>query len=270
MQAMEDAVRQVRSLRLETGGTATGTDELVGVPVEAQVCIDVERVETYTLLAVPVDREALAAGFLLTEGVIDDMDDLVSLAPCTDDPHVIRARLKNRLPRIDEPGRNLLIASSCGLCGAEDLDAKLASLPRVGDTLRVDASILRQVSGALPARQPWFARCGGTHAATISTSDGIAIASAEDTGRHNALDKAIGKCLLAGQSSRGKVVMLSGRVSLEMVSKCARAGIELVAAVSATTSLAIDVAERCGITLCAFVRETRATVFCHPHRVLPV
>jgi FdhD protein len=183
---------------------------------------------------------------------------------------VIRARLKNPLPRIQEPGRNLLIASSCGLCGAENLDAKIASLPRVSDTLRVDTRVLRRVSDHLPASQPWFARCGGTHAAAIATSDGITMASAEDTGRHNALDKAIGKCLLAGQSSRGKAVMLSGRVSLEMVSKCARAGIELIAAVSTTTSLAIDVAERCGITLCAFVRETRATVFCHPHRVLPV
>jgi FdhD protein len=91
---------------------------------------------------------------------------------------------------------------------------------------------------------------------------------AEDIGRHNALDKVIGACLLRRLSPAGHGVALSGRVSLELIGKCARAGIELVAAVSAPTSLALDAAERCGITLCAFVRDHRATVYCHPHRIL--
>jgi len=265
---MSDPLRTVDGLRLATDGEAARVDESVRIVVEEQVCIDVERVETYTLLAIPQDREALAAGFLLTEGVIDSADDLVSLAPCVDDPLVIRARLKNPVPRIDDPGRNLLIVSSCGLCGAEDLDAKIASLPEVGDTLRIEAGLLHAVSRELRAGQPLFAECGGTHAAAIFDSRGKVVASAEDAGRHNALDKAIGKCLLSGKASAGCAVMLSGRVSLEMVSKSARAGIELIAAVSATTSLGVDVAEKCGVTLCAFVRETRATVFTHPHRVL--
>ena len=99
------------------------------------------------------------------------------------------------------------------------------------------------------------------------TAEGKLLAVAEDIGRHSALDKAIGKCLLRGLRPAGCGAMLSGRVSLEMVSKCVRAGIELITAVSAPTSMAIDVAGRCGVTLCAFVRETRATVFTHPGRI---
>ena len=89
----------------------------------------------------------------------------------------------------------------------------------------------------------------------------------EDIGRHNALDKAVGKCLLEDRPLRGLGVMLSGRSSLEMLTKASQAGLEIVAAVSAPTSLAIDVAERCGITLCGYVRADRATIYTHPHRV---
>jgi FdhD protein len=127
--------------------------------------------------------------------------------------------------------------------------------------------VLRSLGGALRERQVLFDSCGGTHAAGIFDGSGTILASAEDAGRHNALDKAIGKCLLAGTPTAGLGVVLSGRTSFEMVGKCAKAGIELISAVSAPTTLAIDVAERCNITLCAFVRETRATVFSHSRRV---
>jgi FdhD protein len=113
-----------------------------------------------------------------------------------------------------------------------------------------------------------FEACGGTHAVGLFDAAGELVAHAEDTGRHNALDKAIGRCLRSGRSPAGLGAELSGRVSLEMVGKCVRAGIEMISAISAPTSLAIEVAERCGLTLCAFVRESRATVFTHPQRVI--
>jgi FdhD protein len=195
------------------------------------------------------------------------MDEVVSLKPCDDDPMTIRVRLEGAVPRIDDPGRNLLIVSSCGLCGAENLAAKLESLPVVGNTLRVRPEVLPAAHEAVRRAQPLFAASGGTHAAGVFDSGGEILASAEDAGRHNALDKAIGRCLMTDRSPAGCGVVLSGRVSLEMVGKCARAGIELISAISAPTSLAVEVAERRGITLCAFVRETRATVFSHPGRV---
>jgi FdhD protein len=267
--AAGDPVREVRARRIGTGGkSGAALEESVGVALEAAVSIDVEGVETYTLLCTPEDSRALAAGFLLSEGVIDDLDEVTHLAPCEDDPSVLRVRLKGRVPRLQDEGRNLLIVSSCGLCGAASLEQKLNAMPRVKETLRLESAVLPLVSERLRERQSLFRSCGGTHAAAIFTAGGEILASAEDVGRHNALDKAIGRCLLEGRSPGGCGAVLSGRVSLEMVGKCARAGIELISAISAPTSLAIEVAERCGITLCAFVRETRATVFSHPARVL--
>jgi FdhD protein len=203
----------------------------------------------------------------LSEGIVDSLNDVTSLELCKDDPDLVRVRLKELRPKIDDADRNLLIVSSCGLCGAVGLDERLRSLPRVGDTLRVDSRTLREVGESLRQKQPLFEACGGTHAAAIFTADGNLVTVAEDTGRHNALDKAIGHCLRSGRAPAGWGAVLSGRVSLEMVGKCARAGIELTSAISAPTSLAVEVADRCGITLCAFVRETRATAFTHPHRV---
>jgi FdhD protein len=117
------------------------------------------------------------------------------------------------------------------------------------------------------ARQRFFARTGGTHAAGIFKADGEMLAIGEDIGRHNAFDKAMGQCLLRGVSTAGHAAVLSGRVSVELVAKAARAGLELVAAISAPSSLAIELAERCRITLCGFVRENRATAYAQPHRI---
>jgi FdhD protein len=267
-QDRDDAIRKVPARRLSTADApGPAASETVAVVREAPVTIDVERVESYTLLCTPDDNVALATGFLLSEGIIDGLDDVASLEACRDDPDTVRVRLKDHVPRIDDADRNLLIVSSCGLCGAEGLDARLAALPRVGDALRVTGATLRAVAQRVRDVQPLFAACGGTHAAALFTAGGELVTSAEDAGRHNALDKAIGRCLQAGRAPAGCGAALSGRVSLEMVGKSARAGLELISAISAPTSLAIEVAERCGITLCAFVRETRATAFTHPHRI---
>jgi len=262
------ALQLVRATRISTaGGPLASAGESLRVPREVALTIDLQGIDSYTLLCTPGDKVPLAAGFLLSEGIIESMDDVASLRICQDDPEVVRARLNRERPAIAGSGRNLLIVSSCGACGDEDLWAKLASLPAVGDSLRLEAEVLRTVVGAMREHQRMFQVCGGTHAAGIFDRRGRILSAAEDAGRHNALDKAIGKLLLAGQPSAGCAVFLSGRVSLEMVSKCARAGIELIAAVSASTSLAVEIAEKCGITLCAFVRGTRATVFTHPHRI---
>ncbi len=264
------ALRRVRARRISTEGTtAKAVDEEVAVIAEAPLSIDVDGIESYTLLCTPDDARALAVGFLCSEGIIDSLDDVASIQPCADDASILRVRLRaDGPPRIDDETRNLLIVSSCGLCGARDLGKKLAALPEVPDTLRVPCHQLRAANDALGDRQPCFRATGGCHAVGIFDAAGTLLSWAEDAGRHNALDKAIGKCLLEGRSPAGCGAVLSGRASLEMVAKCARAGIELLSAISAPTSLAIEVAEQCGITLCAFVRQSRATLFSHPHRVL--
>jgi FdhD protein len=266
-----DAVRYVRADRISTGDAAEQpAEENVCVVKEAAVTIDVEGVETYTLLCTPTERRALAVGFLFTEGVVESMADIEVLKECDDDPNTIRVRLIGKVPQIGDAGRNLLIVSSCGACGSENLKERIAALPSVGDALRIEARLLRSVYGALRRRQSLFEACGGTHAAAVFDERGEIVSCAEDTGRHSALDKAIGTCLLAGIPTVGRGVALTSRLSLEMVGKCSRAGIELISAVSAPTSMAIDVARTCNITLCAFVREARATVFTHSVRVIGV
>jgi FdhD protein len=233
------------------------------------VTIDVESVETFTVLCTPTDRRAMAAGFLFTEGVVEHRDEIKTLKECEDDPGTIRVQLADPSAgrRLDDSGRNLLIVSSCGACGSENLSKRIRALPAVRKTFEIEPHVLRLVYATLRKKQPLFKASGGAHAAAVFDKTGTILASAEDAGRHNALDKAVGKCLLSGISTHGRGVALTSRLSLEMVGKCARAGVELIAAVSAPTTLAIDVAEKTGITLCAFVRETRATVFTHPERI---
>jgi len=263
------AIRTVPALRISTSDSATSPgEESVDVILETPLYLDVEGVEQYTILCTPIDKLPMAVGFLFSEGVIDTIDDLSQLQECREDPYLIRIKLKNGASRIIDAGRNLMIVSSCGACGTEEFKKKLDAFPKVGDTLRLESKVLRSATNDITQLQPLFKTCGGAHIACLLNREGKILASAEDTGRHNALDKAIGKRLLNRATSTGCWTVLSGRVSLEMVGKCARAGIELISAISAPTSLAVEAAERLGITLCAFVRETRATLFTHPQRIV--
>jgi FdhD protein len=262
-------VKFVQANRISTAGVSEPPEEeKVCVVEEAPVTIAVEDGGSYTVLCTPVDKREMAIGFLFTEGVVEGMIDIEAVEEDDDDPNTVRVRLAGKTPRIWEAGRNMMIVSSCGACGSENLKEALEALSRVGDTFRIDAERVHSVYGAMRERQSLFEACGGTHAAAVFDEDGKIVSSAEDTGRHTALDKAIGRCLLAGIRLEGRGVALTSRLSMEMVAKCARVGVELITAVSAPTSMAIDLAQSCNITLCAFVREKRATVFTHPARVV--
>jgi FdhD protein len=153
----------------------------------------------------------------------------------------------------------------CGEGGrVEDL---IATLPMVGGRMRVDTASLHALLAEMGRRQTVFAATGGAHAAAVFDAQGRILALAEDLGRHNALDKVIGRCLLDGIDTASCGVLLSSRLSLEMVTKAARARFQVVAAVSAPTSLAVEVAERRGLTLCGFLRGDRCTVYTHRHRI---
>ncbi len=264
----QQPTRRVSPLRIDTDAHAPNPRQDPGeMIVEAPLTLDVRDVGQYTILAAPTDSIPLAVGFLFAEGIIRGVEDIVLLQRCEDDAGVIRIRLAD--PSSAAGGaRNLLVVSSCGMCGSQSLDELLENLPRAGEEFVVAPAVLRQAVAAMRERQGMFHQTGAAHAAALFDRRGQVVAFAEDIGRHNALDKAIGKCLLEDKPTAGHGAALSGRVSLELVAKCARAGIELIAAVSAPTSLALDAAERCNITLCAFVRETRATVYCHPQRIL--
>jgi FdhD protein len=250
-----------------SAGLAELTPEKRRIVCERPLTIEVRDVGTYTIMCTPGDEIALALGFALSEGLIDSRDDVSILTRCPDNPQLIRMELASP-PEDGDSSRNMLVVSSCGMCGAQDLDAKIGSLPVLEPSYHIAASQLAQLPEALRERQGLFRATGGSHAAGI-VSRGEFIAVCEDLGRHTALDKAIGTCLLQRLATRGTAVVLSGRVSFEMVAKAARAGIELIAAVSAPTSLALEAAAQSNITLCGFVRGGHATVYTHPQRICP-
>ena len=235
------------------------------VIVEEPVTIMVHRVGSFTVMCTPVDIEALTVGFLFSEGMIDGADDVIAIHTKDHVDNVVGVEIQ-RFSQF-EVQRNLIVASSCGMCGVRNIEKLLANIPPCAPSLEVEESLLPAVIERLHSMQHLFRTTGSAHAAAIFEANGTIRAVAEDIGRHSALDKAIGKCLLARQSPRGLGVALSGRVSLEMVAKAARAGIELIVAVSGVSSFAITAARRWHITLCGFVRQGRANIYTYPERV---
>jgi FdhD protein len=177
------------------------------------------------------------------------------------------------MDRLVRTRRAALTTSACGVCGRDGIDDLLARLTAVASDARVPHALLRDVPALLAGGQVNFARTGGVHAACAVSATGEVLAHAEDVGRHNAVDKVVGKLLYAQHARApaeddGRLVLaVSGRASFEIVQKAAVAGFVCVASVSAPSSLAIDTAERAGLTLAAFVRDGHYTLYTHTRRV---
>ena len=198
-------------------------DEMADRVVSEQpITVMIDRVGSFTIMATPLDIEPLAVGFVYAEGLINGMDDVVEISTKPDLPNVVGIQVHD--PTCIATGRNMIVASSCGLCGMRNIDKMLSEMPACGQSLKVDSHLLIKAVEKLTASQEIFHITGGTHAAGIFTASGQILHFAEDIGRHNALDKVIGKSLMAGQDMKGCFVVLSSRVSLEMVTKAARVG----------------------------------------------
>jgi len=211
---------------------------------------------------------ALAMGFALSEGLIESLSDIKSLAVCPDDSKVVRVELHH--PDAVKPSRkNVVINSSCGICGPREiLQDNALGLTVIEDSLQLSRKQFTPLMETMREGQRIFQQTGGSHAAAIFDHTGKVLVITEDLGRHNALDKAIGMVLLQRGSVANCGVVLSSRLSLEMVVKAVRSNLQIMLAISAPTSLAVQVAEKYGITLCGFVRDQRATIYTHPQRVV--
>jgi FdhD protein len=255
---------QVDVLRIHSTGSVEYTSD--NIIVEQPLTIMIDRVGSFTVMCTPSDIEALAVGFTFSEGMINGIEEVIATYTKPELPDVIGVEVQD--PTKVGVGRNLIIASSCGMCGVRNIEKMFQDIPACESTLKVTDRLLNEVMKKLRSLQHVFELTGGSHGAAIFNSDGEIIAFAEDIGRHNALDKAIGKCLLGGLARRNCGVAISGRVSLEIVTKAARAGIELIAAVSAVSSYAILAAEKWNITLCGFVRPDKMNVYTKPERII--
>ena len=256
--------RTVRILRIDgpDGQPQPAEDRVV---FEHTVTIMVQDVGNFTLMCTPTDVEALAVGFAFAEGMIDSADDVLAITVGKDDPNVVAMEVED--PDHITTRRNMIVATSCGMCGQRSIEALLAGTQPCETTISMTRQNLLAVTEGLLDMQHLFRATGGSHAAAVFDAQANMVAFGEDIGRHTALDKAIGKCLLAGVSPAGCVAALSGRASFEMVAKAARAGIEIIAAVSAPSSFAVEAAERWNVTLCGFVRPPCANVYTHPARI---
>ncbi len=264
-----------RRARASYDGTlgAWGDDELV---VEAPLSLRIAGEPLVTTMRTPGDDEALALGFLLAEGLIRGVRDVGTLTHCgrPDDEG-----WGNTLEITAGPGfvldpealetsrRGTLVSASCGVCGRRSIDDLMRRIPRGATGPSLDPRILVGAPETLRRAQPAFARTGALHAAGVVDGAGTLRALAEDVGRHNAVDKVVGRLLQAEALDPGLVLVVSGRTSFEIVQKAAMAGFAAVVAVSGPSTLAVDLAERAGIVLCGFARDGRMNVYTHGERL---
>jgi FdhD protein len=206
----------------------------------------------------------LAAGFLFTEGLLRSAADLREYRV---EGSVVTLQLAAAFDA-ERLKRNFYATSSCGVCGKASIDHIFAAAPPIPAGGAVRRSTLIRLPAALRAVQEAFARTGGLHATGVFDHDGALLVAREDVGRHNAMDKAIGHLVLAGQTPlTGRVLMVSGRLSFELVQKAAMAGAPVLCGVSAPSSLAVQTAERLGMTLIGFLRGESFNVYTRPERV---
>jgi FdhD protein len=249
------------------GAPAEGRADLLAV--EEPLEIRVAGAPLAVTMRTPGDDIDLAAGFLAGEGVVAGPADIATITLC--DANVAEVMLADGVePPSDMLRRNFLTTSACGVCGKDSIDAirVRAAYDVSADAVRVEPATLASLPGRLRQAQRVFARTGGLHAAGLFRADGTLLALREDVGRHNAVDKVVGWALRAGRLPlAGCVLLVSGRASFELTQKALLAGIPVLAAVSAPSSLAVELAEESGMTLIGFLRGDSMNAYTGAHRL---
>ena len=271
-----------RHVAVERGEWRDGEPGLVASDLlarEEPLEIRVNQVALAVVMRTPGDDEELVRGFLLSERIVGVVGDIADIRHCTtiDTPlaedNVMLVRLAAHVD-VDLAAlrRNLYASSSCGVCGKASIEHAMA-LPglepeRLAPDLRVSVDVLTGLPTQLRARQVVFDRTGGLHAAGLFEIDGRLLAVREDVGRHNAVDKVFGWAAAHGHAMERSILMVSGRVSFEIVQKALALGVPIIAAVSAPTSLAVELARAAGVTLVGFVRDGRLCAYAGGQRLL--
>ncbi len=246
----------------------------VEAPLEFQLhhpAMGLDPVSFGTTMRTPGDDESLAAGLLYGEGVVNQASDIEAIESSTRKPNVVNVRLHPGVPlELQAASRRFSAGSSCGVCGTTGLDAAIARAAATRITVEegMELSVLLELPQRMRAEQARFGDTGGIHASALFDLQGNLLTVAEDVGRHNAFDKLVGESLMAGRVPfAGHAALLSGRASYELVQKALRAGVALLAAIGAPSSLAVNLALASGLTLVGFLREASCNVYSNPHRL---
>jgi len=239
------------------------------VPLETPVALTYNRATHAVMLATPADLEDFAVGFSLSEGIIRQAGDILALEIVAV-PQGIECRMDivaEGLDALTRRQRRLAGPSGCGLCGLDSLTAAIRPAPAVPPGRTFTPAMVHAALQAMPAAQTLNAATHAVHAAALWTPEAGLLTLREDVGRHNALDKLSGALVRAGVAAFDGLLLLSSRISVEMVQKAATLGAAVVVAISAPTSLAVDVATTAGITLVGVARHDGFEVFTNPGRI---
>jgi len=265
-------VNRVDATRFEADQPAHGLadDVVVEEPLEIRVAGDTLAITMRT----PGHDQELAAGFLLAEGVIKGRDQLGSIAHCGRPGDEGWGNVIDVLPApgtvidVERSRRGTLTSAACGVCGRKSVDDLLARSTPIDDALKVERRVLANLPEMLRVEQKNFMRTGGLHAAALADSAGRLLLVREDVGRHNAVDKLFGRLLLdRALPASGRILLVSGRTSFEIVQKAVVARVPILVAVSAPSSLAIRTARAAGLTLIGFARQGSFNVYAGSERI---
>jgi FdhD protein len=268
----DDGPRHQAGARASVRADLLATEEPLGIRVGGQAL-------TLTMRT-PGDDIDLAAGFLVSEGIVRSAADIARIRICTGDScghgdhdgagNIADVELRPGVTVAPALRRNFMTTSACGVCGKASISelAVLPSFDLTEDRARVSPAVLAGLPDRLRDAQRVFSRTGGLHAAGVFDAEGVLVCAREDVGRHNAVDKVVGWALREGRLPlAGCVLLVSGRASFELVQKAVLAGIPVLAAVSAPSSLAADLAQEAGLTLVGFLRGASMNVYTGAHRI---
>jgi FdhD protein len=260
-------VVQVRS------GVARGASDSVAAEEPLEIRLEGERVAVTMRTPVPGEDAELALGFLLGEAIVQ-MPGVARVVECRSETGADGGVADVRLRPGEQPApgwqQRFYTTSACGICGKESIEAVRVAAAPLHPGPRIEPGMLGALPGELRARQRTFARTGGLHAAGLFTARGEAAVLREDVGRHNAVDKVVGRAAMDGVAAREHVLLVSGRASFEITQKALVAGIPVLAAVSAPSSLAVRLAREAGMTLIGFLRDGDFNVYAGRERIAGV
>lgn len=265
-----------RKIRKVTNTAESTVDDLLAVEEPLEIALEYgrigyreQRVVSVTMRT-PGNDEELAIGFLFTEGIIRSPAEVIKTIVQAAENKVLVQLAENVQPTLQNTQRNFYMSSSCGVCGKASIEAinTVTVFHREPDVLKVDKQVLFGLSAELMKYQAVFNLTGGLHASALFRHDGKLLIVKEDVGRHNALDKVIGTCFLENNLPlSSSILFLSGRASFELIQKAVMAGILVVAAIGAPSSLAVEMAEKSGITLVGFLRSGSFNIYAGVQRV---
>ena len=272
----DDDLAPVRAVDIARVSASGVTHDVDAAATEEPLDVRLHGKSFAVIMRTPGQDRELAAGFLLSERVIRSAEDIGAVEHCRHPDqrrahHVVDVFLvgdaASRVPAMLDARRQIVATSACGVCGRATIDELRREIAPLSREWTVDVAFVRSLPDRLRATQTVFEETGGLHGAAIFSRDGRLLASAEDVGRHNAVDKCVGALLMADRGDTADALAVSGRVAFEIVQKAWLAGIRIVVAVSAPTTLAIDLARESGITLIGFARGEKLNIYAHPDRI---